>query len=57
LINWDSQFLAGYVPHRLLKTAYRAIKIHRPAPAGDVVVGHLGEMFDVERVAAHQVAL
>jgi len=52
-----SQLLTGYVPHGLLQAAYRAIKVHGAAPAGDVVVGHLGEVLDVERVPAHQVAL
>ncbi len=47
---------AHEVPQGLLEAADGAVQIHRPALGGEIGIGHVREVLDVERAAVDQVA-
>ena len=47
---------ADEVPQGLLEAADGAVQIHRPALGGEIGIGHVREVLDVERAAVDQVA-
>jgi len=48
--------LADDVPERLLDAGERRIELERAAPDREVLIGHLGDVLDLERIAPDNVA-
>src|SRR5262249_36325382 len=55
VVNGRAEVLAGEVPEGDLQPAERAVEVHAPALNRDIAVHHLGEMLDLQRIAAEQV--
>ena len=56
LIHRHPGALAGEIPHRLLDTRDRRVKVHRAAAIAEVVVNRVGPRLNPRRVPAHDVA-